>query len=84
MSKFFSLPMVLLLSIKYGFMGIFLKMAHEQTRDAAALACPKCLHSESGCMNSHSCRLHRFKDREEMILREICDIRRRVSRLRGR
>lgn len=83
MRKILTYPIVFLLSIKCGLMGVLLKMAQEQTQDAAALNCPNCHDSGSGCANKHNCCIQRLKDREQVIWAEIIDIRKRVAKLRG-
>lgn len=76
-------PLVFLLSLKCGLMGIFLKMAREQTLDAMHMHCATCQDAESACPN-HSCGVQRLKDREQLLWAEVFQIRARIAKLRGR
>lgn len=76
-------PLVILLSVKCGFWGVFLKIAREQTQDAANLICPDCRTAESRCVNEQNCRIQKLKEREQLIWAEITDIQKRISILRG-
>ncbi len=83
MQRIMMFPMVLLLSLKCSAMGAILKMAQEQTQDAAALGCPHCLLSKGDCCGNETCRIQRFKDREQRIFNEISELRVRISLLKG-
>jgi hypothetical protein len=84
MRRLLAYPLVLLLSIKCGCLGVLLKVAREQTGDAAAIGCPGCIHSAQGCANGPRCPIQRFKAREATLLAEILSIQKRVARLDGR
>jgi len=75
-------PLVFLLSLKCGLMGVFLKMAREQTLDAMNMHCATCKGAESACPN-RSCGVQRLRDREQLLWAEVFKIRARVSKLRG-
>lgn len=83
LNRLLTAPMVFALSVKCGFMGMMLKAAREQTRDASEIGCVSCVLSESGCNDSKGCQLKKFKDRELLILGEIASIRERIAKLRN-
>lgn len=74
-------PMIFMLKVKRGFMGMALKAAREQTAEAAKIGCPACILSESGCLEAENCRLQVFKRRETLIFVEVFRITDRIKAL---
>lgn len=74
-------PMVLVLSIKFRLLRIFLSMAKEQTRDAMNKACNSCFQAENRCERPYKCRIQRLKDREKLMIESLKNTEERIARI---